>query len=328
MMASPSIAEPNQAPITVAGLKKTYRVGFWLSKKVQALRGIDFVVQPGQIYGLLGPNGAGKSTAIKVLLNLVQATEGNVRLFGRPPSDPEVRRLVGFVPENPSPYEYLTGGEFLALSARLAGIPSQEVAKKVQAALGVVEMTEAATLQIRRYSKGMVQRVALAQALIAEPKLLVLDEPTSGLDPLGRRQIRDIILAQRAKGTAVLFCSHIIPDVEALCDRVAVLVGGKVVREGTVQALLSSQVALFELVVEGVGEDRVRALCPQVESLHALEGRLLVKVPEAHGQALLNALVQAGAKISRFGPARSGLEDEFMRALKEAGRHVGAEMLG
>jgi ABC-2 type transport system ATP-binding protein len=319
-------ANSTDTPIVVAGLQKTYRVGFWLSKKVRALQGIDFQVQPGQIYGLLGPNGAGKSTTIKVLLNLVQASAGTASLFGRSPKDPEVRRLVGFVPENPSPYEYLTGREFLSLSARLAGIDGQAVNKRVDEVLSVVEMADAAKLQIRRYSKGMVQRVALAQALIAQPKLLVLDEPTSGLDPLGRRQIRDIILSERARGTAVLFCSHIIPDVEALCDRVAVLVGGKVVREGTVQELLGSQVSLFELVVEGASEARVRTLCPQVDSVHAFEGRLMVKVPEAQGQGLLKSLLEEGARVTRFGPSRSGLEDEFMRALKEAGRHVGAEM--
>ena len=321
-------SDSTDTPIVVKGLKKTYRVGFWLSKKVHALQGIDFAVQPGQVYGLLGPNGAGKSTAIKILLNLVQANGGEARLFGRPPKEAAVRKLVGFVPENPAPYEYLTGGEFVTLSAKLAGIPPSEQKQKVEAALGVVEMTGAAKLQIRRYSKGMVQRIALAQAIIGDPRLLVLDEPTSGLDPLGRRHIRDIILAQREKGTAVLFCSHIIPDVEALCDRVAVLVGGRVVREGTVQQLIGSEVNLFELVVEGLSEARVKELGIAVQSLHPLEGRILVKVAEAESQKLLSAVVQAGARVTRFGPLKSGLEDQFMRALKEAGRHVGAEMSG
>jgi ABC-2 type transport system ATP-binding protein len=321
------LASPTDViPISVHGLEKTYRVGFWLAKRVQALRGIDLEVRPGQIYGLLGPNGAGKSTTIKILLNLVKATKGTAQVFGRPPSDAAVRRQVGYVPENPAPYEYLTGAEFLSLSARLAGLSGADVGKKVDAALGAVEMTGAAKLQIRRYSKGMVQRVALAQAIIADPKLLVLDEPTSGLDPLGRRQIRDLILGQRQKGTAVLFCSHIIPDVEALCDRVAVLVGGKVIREGTVQELIGAEVSFNELVVEGTTEERLRALAGGIESIHPLEGRLVVRVTDAQSQSLLRALVQDGARVTRFGPVRSGLEDQFMQALKEAGRHVGAEI--
>lgn len=319
-------SQTDAIPISVQGLEKTYRVGFWLARRVQALRGIDLEVQPGQIYGLLGPNGAGKSTTIKILLNLVKPTSGTAQMFGRPPSDASVRRLVGYVPENPAPYEYLTGGEFLALSARLAGLSGAEVDKKVDAALGAVEMTSAAKLQIRRYSKGMVQRVALAQAIIADPKLLVLDEPTSGLDPLGRRQMRDLILAQRKKGTAVLFCSHIIPDVEALCDRVAVLVGGKVIREGTVQQLIGAEVSLNELVVEGASEERLKAFGTAIESIHPLEGRLVVRVTDAESQKVLKALVQEGARVTRFGPVRSGLEDQFMQALKEAGRHVGAEI--
>jgi ABC-2 type transport system ATP-binding protein len=317
---------PDQLPVRIKKLEKTYRVGFWLSRKVRALQGIDMEVQPGQIYGLLGPNGAGKSTTIKILLNLVQATSGEVQLFGRPPKDPTVRHWLGYVPENPAPYEYLTGAEFVTLSARLAGLTGSEVKKRVDAALGEVEMTGAAKLQIRRYSKGMVQRVALAQAIIGQPRLLVLDEPTSGLDPLGRRQIRDIILAQRERGTAVLFCSHIIPDVEALCDRVAVLVGGRVIREGSVSELIGAENALYELVVEGADEARIRQFGPGVQSVHALEGRLLVKVSEAESQNVLKTLVAEGARVTRFAPSRSGLEDQFMRALKEAGRHVGAEI--
>ena len=315
-------------PIRVQKLEKTYRVGFWLTRRVHALRGIDLEVQPGHVYGLLGPNGAGKSTTIKILLNLVKPTAGTATIMGRPPSDATARRDVGYVPENPMPYEYLTGREFLKLSGHLVGLSGEDLDRRVTQVLGTVEMAAASKLQIRRYSKGMVQRIALAQALIADPKLLVLDEPTSGLDPLGRRQIRDIILEQRAKGTTVLFCSHIIPDVESLCDRVAVLVGGRVVREGSVRVLLGEQVQRVELVVEGLGVDQLRALGPAVESVQELEGRLLVRAPEAEAQALLRAVLQAGGRVSRLGPTHFGLEELFLNALKDAGQSVGAEISG
>ena len=315
-------------PIQVQKLEKTYRVGFWLTRKVHALRGIDLQVEPGQVYGLLGPNGAGKSTTIKILLNLVKPSAGSASLMGRLPSDASARRDVGYVPENPMPYEYLTGREFLSLSGRLGGLSGQDLDRRVAAVLGTVEMTAAAHLQVRRYSKGMVQRIALAQALVADPKLLVLDEPTSGLDPLGRRKIRDIILEQRAKGTTVLFCSHIIPDVESLCDRVAVLVGGRVVREGRVRELLGGQASRVELVVEGLSAEQVRGLGAALESLQELDGRVLVKAAEAEAQALLKAVLQAGGRVSRLGPTHFGLEELFLGAMKDAGQSVGAEISG
>src|ERR1700687_1187963 len=232
-------------PIEVRGLSKTYRLGFWMSRKVQALKSLDLTVNAGQVYGLLGPNGAGKSTTIKVLMNLVKASSGQARLFGLPPDFKEARRHVGFVPENPAPYEYLTGKEFLKLSGQLSGLSGQTLDKRVKEVLSVVGMERAAGLTLRRHSKGMIQRIALAQAIIHKPKLLILDEPTSGLDPVGRRQMRDLILSEREQGTTVLFCTHIIPDVETLCDRVAVLVGGNRVREGSVKELWSSDAPLL-----------------------------------------------------------------------------------
>lgn len=219
-------SDPN-LPVSIRGLSKTYKVGFFLNKQVKALQGLDLEIAPGQVYGLLGPNGAGKSTTIKILMGLVRASEGQALLFGEPPDRPHVRRQVGFLPENPSLYEYLTGREFVTLAGRIFGLSGHELDQRVERVLGDVGMGRASDLQIRRYSKGMVQRTALAQALISGPRLLVLDEPTSGLDPLGRRQMRDLILAERAKGTTILFCTHIISDVESLCDRVVVLVGGE-----------------------------------------------------------------------------------------------------
>jgi ABC-2 type transport system ATP-binding protein len=221
-------------------LSKTYAVGLAWQKKVRALQDLDLQVEPGQVYGLLGPNGAGKSTTIKLLLNLIRPTNGEALLFGAPPQSFEARRSVGFLPENPAPYEYLTVREFVGLAGQLSGLGGADLTRRVGEVIERVGMAGAADLRVRRYSKGMIQRIALAQALVGRPRLLVLDEPTSGLDVLGRQLIRDLIVEQRREGTTVLFCSHIIPDVETLCDRVAVLIGGRLVQEGRVTELLSS----------------------------------------------------------------------------------------
>ena len=305
-------------PIEIRDLSKTYRLGFFMNRQVRALQSLDLKLMPGQVYGLLGPNGAGKSTTIKILLNLVQASEGEARLFGLRPQEREARRRVGYVPENPAPYEYLTGREFVTLAGRLTGMSGHALDKRVEEVLGMVQMTRAASLQIRRYSKGMVQRVALAQALVARPSLLILDEPTSGLDPVGRRQIRDLILEERHRGTTVLFCTHIIPDVEALCDRVAVLVGGRRVREGSVTELVSSQATHMELTVEGLSLERIQALGTPLERAQTLEHRVLLRVRDADSQTLLKQILEQGGRVTQLQPTRFSLEELFLRALEEA----------
>ncbi|HEX8433824.1 ABC transporter ATP-binding protein [Archangium sp.] len=306
------------SPIEIRNLSKTYRLGFFMNRQVRALQSLDLSIMPGQVYGLLGPNGAGKSTTIKILMNLVQPSGGEARLFGLAPNNREARRRVGYVPENPAPYEYLTGREFVTLSGRLTGMSGKALDDRVNEVLGMVQMTRAANLQIRRYSKGMVQRVALAQALVSKPDLLILDEPTSGLDPVGRRQIRDLILEERHRGTTVLFCTHIIPDVEALCDRVAVLVGGRRVREGSVAELVSSQATHMELTVEGLPLERIQALGIELENARRLENRVLLRVRDADAQPLLKRTLEQGGRVTQLQPARFSLEELFLRALEEA----------
>jgi ABC-2 type transport system ATP-binding protein len=314
-------------PLDLRGLSKTYRLGFFMNRKVRALDGLDMTIQPGQVYGLLGPNGAGKSTTIKIVMNLVQATAGTTQVFGRPPSDTEVRKKVGFVPENPAPYEYLTGREFVELAADLGNVRHSDVRARTTEVLESVGMTRAADLQIRRYSKGMIQRIALAQAVVHRPELLILDEPTSGLDPVGRRMVRDFILAERKRGTTVLFCTHIIPDVEALCDRVAVLVNGQRVREGGVAELLTASNPQVELVLEGLTEQRLRGLGRSLDEVQNLDTRLLVRCRDAEAQQLVAQVLQAGGRVLSLQPARFTLEDLFLQALSEA-KHgtVGGEI--
>ncbi|MBF5044738.1 ABC transporter ATP-binding protein [Aggregicoccus sp. 17bor-14] len=302
-----------------------------MNRTVRALQDMNLRVEAGQVYGLLGPNGAGKSTTIKILMNLVRPTSGEARIFGRAPQDPEARRLVGFLPENPTPYEYLTGREFVTLAGRLAGLSGHELDLRVRESLGAVDIGKAERLQIRRYSKGMVQRVALAQALVGRPKLLILDEPTSGLDPIGRRQMRDLILAERAKGTTILFCTHIIPDVEALCDRVVMVVGGRQRREGSVSELLADGSApTSEVVVEGLGAEQSERLGAPVESAQRVDGHLVLRVRGEHVQQVLGTVLAAGGRVTRVEPSRHSLEDLFMAAVQEAGRPtaVGGDISG
>ncbi|NMO22661.1 ABC transporter ATP-binding protein [Pyxidicoccus fallax] len=321
------VTSEGPAPVRIRGLSKTYRVGFFLNKQVKALQGLDLDIAPGQVYGLLGPNGAGKSTTIKILMGLVRASQGEALLFGESPDRPHVRRQVGFLPENPSLYEYLTGREFVTLAGRIFGLSGQELDQRVTRVLGEVGMGRASDLQIRRYSKGMVQRTALAQALISQPRLLVLDEPTSGLDPLGRRQMRDIILAEREKGTTILFCTHIISDVEALCDRVAVLVGGKRVQEGSVQELVSARTPSVELVVHGLPLEQLQALGFTYEHAQQLDSRVRLRVPDADAHRLLQAVIAQGGRVSSLQPARFSLEDLFLEAMQKAGgQTVGGEI--
>jgi ABC-2 type transport system ATP-binding protein len=308
-------------------LSKTYRLGFWMNRHVRALQGLDLRVEPGQVYGLLGPNGAGKSTTIKILMNLVQATSGEALLFGKRPDERDARRNVGFLPENPAPYEYLTGEEFVRLAGRLCGLSGQELDTRVKEVLGAVGMARTAGLQIRRYSKGMVQRIGLAQAIVNRPRLLILDEPTSGLDPVGRREMRDLILEERHRGTTVLFCTHIIPDVEALCDRVAVVVNSRLAREGSVSELLSGQAPVVEMTVEGLSVAAIQGLGHPVEQVRDLTQRVLVRASDAHAQALLRSVLAAGGRVTQMQPTRFSLEELFLQAMSEAKQGtVGGEL--
>lgn len=305
------------APVEAFGLSKTYKVGFWSSRPVHALRSLDLRVEPGELFGLLGPNGAGKSTAIKVLMNLVRPTAGRATLFGHEPASPAARRFVGFVPENPAPYEYLTGHEFVTLAAQLGGLPKNEARRRVGEVIDFVAMTEAARLQIRRYSKGMIQRIVLAQALVCRPRLLVLDEPTSGLDPIGRRLMRDIILEERRRGTAVLFCTHIIPDVEALCDRVAVLMKGRIVKQGLIQDLLTRDDCEIEVGISGLPKTRVGELGIKLASVDDVGGGVQIRLDDADAQLFIRRVIDSGGRIRSVQPVRFSLEDLFLKTLEE-----------
>jgi ABC-2 type transport system ATP-binding protein len=308
--------------VETRGLGKVYQLDVLKGRRrVVALERLDLTIPAGHVLGVLGPNGAGKSTTIKLLLNLIRPTSGTALIFGRPPSEAEARRDVGFLPENPAPYEYLSGAEFVTLAAQLSGLRGQECRRRVDEVLDQVQMTNFAGVQIRRYSKGMTQRIALAQALVARPRLLILDEPTSGLDVLGRQLIRDIVLAEKQRGTSILLCSHIIPDVEALSEDVAILVGGKLVRSGPVSELLSQQGSEAELVFEGLSAAQLEGLPGRIVQT----GRRVVLrcAAELASEVISRCLAQKATLVS-MQPIRLTLEDTFLAALKSQGQMVGS----
>ena len=307
--------------IKTEGLCKDYRLGF-LRRRSRVLHALDLTVEMGETFGYLGPNGAGKTTTLKLLMGLVHPSAGRAWLLEREIGDPDVRAAVGFLPENPSFYDYLTGEEFLAYGARLAGIPRRRAREQIAALLDQVGLTAAGRLQLRKYSKGMLQRIGLAQALLGDPRLVILDEPMSGLDPIGRKEVRDIILRLRAEGCTVFFSSHIIPDVEMISDRVGILLGGRLARVGRLDELLGAEVESVEVIAVGLP-------APTVEELGAFAlvpplvqgGRVLFRLGgDADVDKLLRRALEAGGKIASVTPQKRGLEELFLAEVRAGAR--------
>jgi ABC-2 type transport system ATP-binding protein len=301
--------------IRIEGLCKDYRVGFW-GRRARVLRDLSLEIRAGETFGYLGPNGAGKSTTIKLLLGLIRPTAGTGRVLARPLGDASTRVRIGFLPENPSFYEYLTGQEFLTYCGRLLGVSRSALREQVPALLAEVGLDRAARQQIRKYSKGMVQRLGLAQALLGDPHLLILDEPMSGLDPIGRKEVRDLILRQRAAGRTVFFSTHILPDVEMICDRVGILVGGRLARSGSVRTLLGEELESIEVTATSIPAETLAAverlaLSPPLVQ----EDRVMVRLPgEAELEVALFMLVGAKSRVLSVVPQRRSLETIFLEA--------------
>ena len=299
--------------IDVRGLVKTFRVGF-LGRLVPAVKGVSFEVRRGEIFGFLGPNGAGKTTTIKMLTGLIAPTGGQAFLFGRSVRDHVARERLGFLPENPYVYPYLTPREFVELCGRLSGMHGRALRGRAQEVLEQVNVAYAADRQVRGLSKGMLQRTGLAAALVSDPEMLILDEPMSGLDPVGRKEVRDLIFAERDRGRTVFFSTHILSDVEAMCDRVAILREGSVVVSGALRTLLRGEVLGTEIALAGAGD----ALCEALEG----DGLTLRKRPdlvlvELEGEAkvgeVLRRALDAGAQVVSVSRRRETLEDLFLR---------------
>ena len=260
----------NGPAVAVTGLTKVFPVPF-RRQSIVALRDLDLQVKPGEVYGLLGPNGSGKSTTLKIVLGLVSPTRGQTEIFGRNSRLVESREAVGFLPENPYFYKFLTGTETLRFFGQLCGLSGASLKKRVDEMLELVGLTDARDRRLRGYSKGMLQRIGLAQALINEPRLVVLDEPTAGVDPAGSRQIRDLIVDLRRRGTTVLLSSHLLAQVQEVCDRVGILADGVLVREGRLEELLAIE-NQTELVLENASDKLVN----EIEALAANSGAKLV----------------------------------------------------
>ena len=312
--------------IETEGLTKDYLVGFWRPRPYRALDQLTLAVEAGEVFGFLGPNGAGKSTAIKLLMQLIFPTSGTARILGRPVGDVEIRRRVGFLPENPAFYDYLTAEELLTYFASLFDVPAAERAARVSSVLDEVGIGAERRMRLRTYSKGMVQRVGIAQAILNEPEVVFFDEPMSGLDPLGRREVRQLMLRLRDRGCTVFFSSHILSDAEALCSQVAIVAHGRLAAGGRLSDILGVDVLGWELVVDRVSPEALtslRARARTVTELH--DGRYAVDLPPEQPEAALQQLSAAGARVVSLNPLRKTLEDYFVTHVgKTAARETSA----
>jgi ABC-2 type transport system ATP-binding protein len=295
--------------LSIENIHKSFSVGF-IPQKKEILQGITFSVAEGEIFGYLGPNGAGKTTTLKCVLGLIFPDKGTIELFGRPHLDPRAKERLGFLPENPYFYDYLTAREFLEFYGQLFGIKRHERKARIAALLELVGMEKAAGLQLRKFSRGMLQRIGLAQALINEPSLVLLDEPLGGLDPLGRKEIRDVIIHLREEGKTVFLSSHILQDIEMICDRVAIIVGGRIMSQGRLADLISERILFTEVTISGVEEKELAGLG---ESLTAQAGRTLLKVfEEDKVQDILELVQKRHGRIHSLIPRTQTLEDLFV----------------
>ena len=294
------------------GLSKTYRPGLG-QRPIQAVRSLTMEVEEREIFGFLGPNGAGKTTTLKMLMGLIFPTGGEAFIFDRPLHDVDVRRRLGFLPEHPYFYDHLTGREILHYFARLFRVQEPERGKRVDRLLERVGLAHAADQSLRGYSKGMLQRIGIAQALVNEPALVVLDEPMSGLDPVGRKEVRDLILDLRAEKRTVFFSTHILSDVEVVCDRVAIVHKGELVTLSPVDELLRRSASETEFVLStvGPGVEEALAAIPSARVTRAT-ATLVVRVPQEQAAAVLDLHRQGKAELVSMTPVRRTLEDIFM----------------
>jgi len=297
--------------IEIQGLTKDYRLGFWGRKSRRSLDNLNLQVEEGEVFGFLGPNGAGKTTTLKLLMGLIFPTSGTARVRGKSIEDIGMHREVGFLPEQPYFYDYLTGYELLDYFARFFGYGAAERKERVKSFLDRVGLTPAAGVQLRKYSKGMLQRVGIAQAILHDPQVVFLDEPMSGLDPVGRREVRDIILDLKKQGRTVFFSTHILSDAEMLCDRVAVLVNGKLQGVGAPGEIVSLEVKAIEILFEARdGRPLPQNLAGRATRLGA---RYSLQVPEAEMYATLDQLRASDVRILSMQTLRPTLEDYFFR---------------
>jgi ABC-2 type transport system ATP-binding protein len=304
--------------IEAAGLRKVYRSRFG-SRKVNALKGIDLRVEPGEIFGLLGPNGAGKTTAVKILLGLTRPTAGTAALFGIPAARPESRRRAGYLPEGHRFPGYLTAGETLSIFGRMSGMERDVLKRRIPLLLERVGLASWRDVRVKKFSKGMTQRLGLASALVHDPEVLLLDEPTDGVDPVGRREIRDLLREEAGRGRAILLNSHLLSEIELTCDRVAVLREGEVAAQGTIASLTATG-SRYRMVASPADEDLVSAFRGTGAAVERVNGHLELATRDlAHLNELVDTLRARGGVLSELAPVRSSLEDVFVGLVRAPG---------
>jgi ABC-2 type transport system ATP-binding protein len=308
------------AAIEILGLEKTYSVGFWRKRPKRALHPLHLAIEDGEIFGFLGPNGAGKTTTLKMLMGLVFPTGGSARILGMELDDPRTKAQIGFLPEQPYFYDYLTARELLTYYGQLSGVASRELSRKVISTLERVGLRDATNVQLRKFSKGMLQRAGIAQAILHDPKVVFLDEPMSGLDPMGRREVRSLIEQLKAEGKTVFFSTHILSDAEALCDRVAVVNLGQLRGVGAVAELTSGVRGKVEIVWQGATVPAA-IKSPGAET-HVAGAITRAVISEQNQDAAIEALRREGLRLVSVTPVRTSLEDYFMAQLKPEVKEV------
>jgi ABC-2 type transport system ATP-binding protein len=308
--------------IEILGLEKTYSVGFWAKRLKRALHPLHLAVEEGEIFGFLGPNGAGKTTTLKLLMGLVFPTAGSARILGREWTDPEVKAQIGFLPEQPYFYDHLTAHELLNYYAQLSGVPGKERSRRVEATLQRVGLPDVKGVPLRKFSKGMLQRVGIAQAILHDPKLVFFDEPMSGLDPMGRREVRDLMEQLKYEGKTVFFSTHILSDAEALCDRVAIIHQGELRVTGTVAELTSSVQGKVEVMWQGTQVPAaMKALGAEC---HVTGDTVRTIIDESQQDAAIDALRRERLRLIAITPVRTSLEAYFVEKLRRAETTAGS----
>jgi ABC-2 type transport system ATP-binding protein len=300
--------------VEIDNLTKDYEVGFWRKRKVRALDGLSLKVDQGQILGFLGANGAGKTTTLKLLMRLIYPTGGTARILGHDIADVRMHARIGYLPENPYFYDYLTAREFLNYCGELFGLSRDARKRQTDDLLSRVNLeSKSWDRQLRKFSKGMLQRVGLAQALVNDPEIVFLDEPMSGLDPVGRREVRDLIASLRTQGKTVFMCSHILSDIEVLCDSVAILKHGRLAHAGSLDELRARSVNQIEIIASGADEDLLKRQLGGNATVTTTASGLRIEVSdEKEVDAVLAALRKANGKLVSVQPVRQSLEELFL----------------
>jgi len=300
--------------IELNNLTKDYEVGFWRKRKVRALDGLSLTVESGQIFGFLGANGAGKTTTLKLLMGLIYPTAGSARILGQDIADVSMHKQIGYLPENPYFYDYLSPREFLDYCGQLFGLEQSDRKRRAETLLTRVNLdSKSWHRHLRKLSKGMLQRVGLAQALINDPEIVFLDEPMSGLDPVGRREVRDLIASLRAEGKTIFMCSHILSDIEVLCDNVAILKKGKLAHAGSLEELRAREGNLIEVIAAGADEAALKAHLKNSATIIPDSSGMRIHIQdEQELDSVIAALRKVNGKVVSVQPVRQSLEDLFV----------------